>query len=226
MVLGLCRLIGARQGSTLHFTGFSPDGLLTLLSSVHGGWASPASAAAWDRALKIGNWRGDPILNQAVQVPGRLRTRLRGTLIDDAQWYSSQGYNEIAKPMGTDDALVCWYRRREPTQVRGLAFQRAYGDDRFSARERNILHLFNVELYRLYREGKFDCSPGIPSPSLSPRQKQMLDLLLKGKSVKEAAVHLGISWRTAEDYVKSLYKQLAVTSRAELFARFSSLTAQ
>jgi len=64
------------------------------LESVHGGWASPESAAMWDSVLKAGNWRGDPVLNQAVQIPGVLRTRLRETLIDDAEWYASEGWNE------------------------------------------------------------------------------------------------------------------------------------
>jgi DNA-binding CsgD family transcriptional regulator len=220
MILGLCDLLGMRQGASHLFTGFHPDGDVKPIEAVYAGWASSESAALWNRFLKEGGWRGDPILNKAIQVPGVLRTHLRETLIEDGQWYQSECWNEIAKPAGTDDVLVCWQRRYPSGRVRGLALQRDRHDGRLTIRQRNIFHLFNVELYRLWSEGRIDQSAPLATPSLSPRQGQLLNLLLEGKSVKETAACMGIAYRTTEDYVKALYRRFEVRSRAELLAKF------
>jgi DNA-binding CsgD family transcriptional regulator len=55
---------------------------------------------------------------------------------------------------------------------------------------------------------------------LSPRLKQVLDQLLTGAAEKHVAASLGISKHTTHDYVTDLYRRFAVTSRAELLARF------
>jgi len=54
---------------------------------------------------------------------------------------------------------------------------------------------------------------------LSPREKDTLEILLSGVPEKIVADKLGVSPHTAHDYVKSLYRKLGVTSRAELMAR-------
>lgn len=56
--------------------------------------------------------------------------------------------------------------------------------------------------------------------ALSPRQEQVLEQLLAGRSEKEAAAGLGISRHTVHVYVKSLYARFGVHSRAELMSRF------
>ena len=59
---------------------------------------------------------------------------------------------------------------------------------------------------------------------LAKRQRQVLNLLLGGKSLKEIAAILGISHHTVNDYSKSLYRHFAVHSRAELAAHFRNDT--
>jgi DNA-binding NarL/FixJ family response regulator len=51
-----------------------------------------------------------------------------------------------------------------------------------------------------------------PSP-LSRREVELLKLISRGLSNKEAAIQLGISPFTVGDYVKSIYKKLNVSSR-------------
>ena len=53
---------------------------------------------------------------------------------------------------------------------------------------------------------------------ISPRQKEVLELLMEGLSEKQVALRLGISVHTAHGYVKVLYKRLDVCSRGELYA--------
>ncbi len=54
---------------------------------------------------------------------------------------------------------------------------------------------------------------------LTPRQRDVLSLLLLGRSMGLIASHLGISEHTANDHRKAIYTTLGVSSRAELAAR-------
>lgn len=53
---------------------------------------------------------------------------------------------------------------------------------------------------------------------LSPREKQVLGLLIRGFNNVEAASHLGLSSRTVEHYVDNLKNRLSVHSREELLS--------
>jgi DNA-binding CsgD family transcriptional regulator len=53
---------------------------------------------------------------------------------------------------------------------------------------------------------------------LTPRQLDVLHLLLQGHSVKQIARRLGLSPRTIEDYLKTLYRKTGTNSHQELIA--------
>jgi DNA-binding NarL/FixJ family response regulator len=55
---------------------------------------------------------------------------------------------------------------------------------------------------------------------LSRRLRETLELLLEGKSEKEAARELDLSAKTVHEYVGMLYKHFQVSSRGELLAYF------
>lgn len=59
----------------------------------------------------------------------------------------------------------------------------------------------------------------------SAREKEVIDLLLQGKSNKQIALALDISVRTVEFHLKNIYKKLQVTSRAEAILRLGKTTA-
>ena len=57
-----------------------------------------------------------------------------------------------------------------------------------------------------------------PDPELrrlSPRENEVLTFLSKGFTIKEIANLMGIKWFTVNDHIKSIYKKLDVSSRAE-----------
>jgi DNA-binding CsgD family transcriptional regulator len=58
--------------------------------------------------------------------------------------------------------------------------------------------------------------------ALTPRQREVLRLLLLGRSMTQIAGHLGISEHTANDHRKAIYARVGVSSRAELAARLQS----
>jgi two-component system nitrate/nitrite response regulator NarL len=50
---------------------------------------------------------------------------------------------------------------------------------------------------------------------LTPREVEVLTYLSKGFTIKEIASLMGIKWFTVNDHIKSIYKKLDVSSRAE-----------
>jgi len=57
---------------------------------------------------------------------------------------------------------------------------------------------------------------------ISPRQQQVLDLLLAGKSNKEIANELFLTERTVKFHVSSLLRLYGATSRVELVTRLKN----
>ena len=54
---------------------------------------------------------------------------------------------------------------------------------------------------------------------LTPREKEILQLLVQGRSTKEAAAHLQISYHTADGYIRYIYEKLQVSTRSGVVAK-------
>lgn len=59
--------------------------------------------------------------------------------------------------------------------------------------------------------------------SLSPREREVLTLIAKGMRLPEVSESLSISRNTAAGYIKSVYRKLGVSSRAEAALRAADL---
>jgi DNA-binding NarL/FixJ family response regulator len=59
-----------------------------------------------------------------------------------------------------------------------------------------------------------------PTADLSPREREVLDLLAKGFFYKEIADKLGISYETVHTYIRRIYEKLQVRTRTEAVAKF------
>lgn len=57
----------------------------------------------------------------------------------------------------------------------------------------------------------------------SPRELDVIRLLMQGKSNKEIAIALGIANRTVEAHLSSIYSKINVTSRTEAVIRLSEI---
>lgn len=57
--------------------------------------------------------------------------------------------------------------------------------------------------------------PPLDHERLTPRESEVLTYLSKGFTIKEIANLMGIKWFTVNDHIKSIYKKLNVSSRAE-----------
>ena len=62
--------------------------------------------------------------------------------------------------------------------------------------------------------------PAVESEHLSPREYEILDLLVKGLILKEAADQLGIGLETVRTHVNHIYHKLHVRSRTEAVVKY------
>lgn len=61
-----------------------------------------------------------------------------------------------------------------------------------------------------------------PLPDLSPRERQLLELIAAGRMPKEAAADLNLSYETIRGYLKRIYQKLHVRSRTEAVVKYLS----
>jgi DNA-binding NarL/FixJ family response regulator len=60
-----------------------------------------------------------------------------------------------------------------------------------------------------------EIEPSLDLPALTPREVEVLTFLSKGFTIKEIAALMSIKWFTVNDHIKSIYRKLNVSSRAE-----------
>jgi len=80
-----------------------------------------------------------------------------------------------------------------------------------------IRHVHRTQQFTVARFGE-DVANTIglpPQESLTPREEQVLQLLVEGKAVREIALALGIAPSTVKNHVQSIYGKLQVSNRAE-----------
>lgn len=220
---GLCQLIDAHQSFYVQFEGFEPGRTVSVLQMVVGGWPEQQmveSLQQWGRRNML---REDPLVDLGTYLPGPCVARRRCEIVTDTDWQGSGAFEAIAHPNRLGDIITSFFRHRPPDQVSGFAIHRLARQPAFTVRERRLVQLFILEAHRRYRRGDFDAHPDASPlvPTLSPRQRQVLEGLLRGASVKELAFDQQLSPRTAEEHVKAVYGKFGVTTRHELMAKFA-----
>ncbi len=61
-------------------------------------------------------------------------------------------------------------------------------------------------------------------PELTDRERQVLELMVRGKTARAVAEFLGLSPHTIHDYTKQIYKKLEVHNRSELILKAQELS--
>lgn len=67
---------------------------------------------------------------------------------------------------------------------------------------------------------RVSASPASSLPSLTPREREILDALAKGLLYKEIAERLGIGTTTVRTHLRSIYDKLQVQTRTEAVVRY------
>lgn len=82
---------------------------------------------------------------------------------------------------------------------------------------RRLLDHFHVGQQPVSSEAGTECV------QLSPREREILIHLARGISITEIGLEIGISRHTVSDHVKSIYRKLNITSRAEAALQAKSM---
>jgi DNA-binding CsgD family transcriptional regulator len=104
----------------------------------------------------------------------------------------------------------------------GISMKRRTGRPRFTARERRMLHIVSCAVDSMHVCSETLAAATYQVRSLTPRQQNVLTLILKGRPLKHVAEALGIKFNTLGSYTKEIYRHFGVNSRVELIARLQS----
>ncbi|HKK22774.1 MAG TPA: LuxR C-terminal-related transcriptional regulator [Pseudohaliea sp.] len=194
-----------------------------------------AVAAQIDRYLD-GPYREDPFFRASMDRPKSSIYWL--SRLTAGRLETSAYYRDYYAGTGTTDEAV--YLARLPDgDVINLSMMRLPTQGHFSDAEYQRLHLIAEPVAALLRAhaslGDFAVrnliQPGIDhqvelafntfgASVLSPREKDVLELMLRGYSTEVSAQRLGIARETLRRHRKNIYRKLDVSSQTDLFALF------
>ena len=175
---------------------------------------------------------GDPMDPAVPILLARARTDPlftvhRQAVVSDAKWYRSRHYQQLRAPAGIDHHLYSNVTLADGRIV-GIGMQRERGDRPFNDRDCQVVNLFHSQMRHLY--GQQAAPPpersAVRIPPLAPRLQPVLRHLLQGDAEKQVATKLGLSRHTVHQYIKVLYRELGVSSRGELLAKFIRSTVE
>jgi DNA-binding CsgD family transcriptional regulator len=136
------------------------------------------------------------------------------------QWHSTAMYTDHDRLLGLEHGLTVRLPgalppAAGPGRYVGLSLSRGPGRD-FSERDRAVLTLLGPHLAQAYLDAE---RRRHPVPRLTPRQKDLLQLLAAGHTNAQIARRLGISEGTVRTHLENIYERLQVSSRAAAVTR-------
>lgn len=155
-----------------------------------------------------------PMVTELVAAPTPGSLRISDT-IGEEEWHSRRLWAEVYQPMGGEYQIGSLLTVDEGL-VETLAVFRAESD--FSDQELAIVEEFarhvRAHLERLRASEARDARARLTS-----RQRQVLAALETGATIRQAAIDLGITEKTLENHLQTIYRRLGVSSRTAAFHR-------
>jgi DNA-binding CsgD family transcriptional regulator len=136
------------------------------------------------------------------------------------QWRSTGMYTDYYRPLGIEHDLMLTLPAGpgpaiDPQQSVRLLFVRGPGPD-FTERDRALLTLLRPHLHRAYLDAE---SRRHPPARLTPRQRELLNLVAAGHTNTQIARRLGLSQATVRTHLEHIYDRLHVSSRTAAVTR-------
>ena len=137
------------------------------------------------------------------------------------QWHSTGMYSDVYRPQGLEHELqLCLPEPPGQTQgpgrtVRLYCFRGPEGPD-FTERDRALLMLLRPHLHQAYLDAE---RRRHPTPQLTPRQRELLNLVAAGHTNAQIARLLGLSGATVRTHLENIYGRLRVSSRTAAVTR-------
>ncbi len=183
-----------------------------------------------------GPYREDPFFQISMHQPRgrfyRLSDLINGSL-EESNYYRSY-YRDTA----TEDEIIFLARLTDGSVI-NISLMRKNGHGRFDKSEYDFLKALAAPVSELLRSHsqlsdfshRYLLGPDISgvidlafrafgASLLSPREKGVLELMLRGYSSHASADKLGIAMETLRRHRKSIYRKLDVSSQTDLFSLF------
>ncbi len=236
LLTALCRMSGASSGHGLLLDErMQPVGAAVSvdLSEIDGqsrGRAENHDPVGGAPFFRMNNPMAQPFLAAFARHPTQPTTLSRRQLVSDTTWYQSQHFEQYRRARGLDDCLISAVSLPgiQP-RVSAICLNHPDGSPLvFSSADCRAVELIHSELRwanairSLTAEERQNEPPPQPPIGVPPRYQRVLVRLLAGDSEKQIAVALALSRHTIHEYIRSLYRQLGVSSRSELMAQFVS----
>ena len=136
------------------------------------------------------------------------------------QWHSTGMYHEVYRPQGIEHELMLTLpagppRPPGPGRTLRLFLFRAHGRG-FSEADRALLTLLRPHLHQAWLDAERRRHPGT---ELTPRQRQLVDLVAAGYTNAQIARRLGIAEGTVRKHLENIHRKLQVSSRTAAVTR-------
>ena len=183
-----------------------------------------------------GPYREDPFYQVSMSQPRGRFYRLSDII--DGILEDSRYYCDYYRDTATVDEII-FLSRLNSGNVINISLMRKNGHGRFDNREYSFLKALSAPVSELLRSHsqlsdfshRYMLGPDINgvidhafrsfgSSLLSPREKGVLELMLRGYSSHASADKLGIALETLRRHRKSIYRKLDVSSQTDLFSLF------
>jgi DNA-binding CsgD family transcriptional regulator len=216
---GFIRLVGGQVGLTTDMDNAFPGVAPRVIDPLDIGWTDTAVRNTYYHYCQT----------EIIEDPGAIAlvtmhrkvtflTTTRKELVDDNTWYRAPAVSELRRSADVDD-FVCSSVSLKPGCLHGFIVYRPWGERPFDLRERRMMRLVHLRLFRLYKSSLHQQWSLEEIRALPPRVRQTLELLLAGDNMKRIAEKLGISVHTVNDYTKVLHSRLGVRTRTELLKK-------
>ena len=187
------------------------------------GQATPADVDTTDESFEPAHWRHywDCQPCSYPDRSGDLRSVIKiADFYSARQWHSSGMYCDLYRPKGIKHELMLTLpagsnRPPGPGRTWRLFLFRESGSD-FSEADRALLILLRPHLHQAYLYAERRRHPGA---DLTPRQRQLLDLVAAGYTNAQIARRLNIAEGTVRKHMENIHCRLQVLSRTAAVTR-------
>jgi DNA-binding CsgD family transcriptional regulator len=193
-----------------------------LLSGEDVGWDSESERCTLLSGVTAVPLSFSPLWNAFVGAMGNRRelTALQPALIDPRRWHASEMYDRFIRPTGIGEGLMSAVRLERTGTWDHWCICNNRGDPPPGPRERRLVALVHDQIAQMLERAELTNWSDRTTADLTTKRRQVLHLLLEGRSKKEIASAVGRSQPTVHEHVEHLYRHFGVNSKAKLAAYF------
>lgn len=174
--------------------------------------------AAFEQAMPIIR----PALREIVADMRSPHTVIGSLDVRDKAWYHDHFVRTALDRVGCADVMLSIWAA-SPNRAVSIVLLRPTDERPFEESDRVLMTLMLRAVAPLVDREIFQAGThGLPAAEieLTPRQHEVLRMLLTGESKKQIARQLNRSEHTIHTYIRQIYQALGTSSRGELMARF------